>query len=297
MTDRVIDLAETPARISVCLDQLVIDPADGPSVSVPLEDLAVLVVSHSQVSYTQAVLCGLVKVGAAFVVCDPRHLPVGMLLPIDAHYVQAERFALQARASLPLRKRLWQQIVRAKVAAQARLLACLYGDDCGLSALAPRVRSGDPDNIEAQASRRYWRALFADSAFRRRREGEDQNSHLNYAYAVVRAVVARAICATGLHPSLALHHHNRYDSFCLADDLMEPLRPLADRAVCDLLRTQEQGIPPLDREAKAALLASLVGHVMLEGQQRTLFDACKRMADSLVAVFSRERRSLILPEV
>ena len=136
---------------------------------------------------------------------------------------------------MPVCKRLWRQIVRAKIKAQAALLVELRGTDFGLGALVLRVRSGDPSNVEARAARRYWPHVFADLDFRRHRENEDQNILLNYGYAVLRAIIARAICAAGLHPSLGIHHHNRYNAFCLADDLMEPFRPAVDHAVAEYM--------------------------------------------------------------
>jgi len=221
MTERMIDLGDEPARLRVHLDQLVIERGKDERSSVPLEEVGVVVVSHPQVSFTHAVLAGIAGRNAAFVVCDDRHMPVGMVLPLQSHHLQSERFSRQAVTALPVRKRLWQQLVKAKVTAQGRVLDELRGTDHGLCALASRVRSGDPDNIEGTASRRYWPYLFADPAFRRDRDADDQNRHLNYGYAVLRAIVARAICAAGLHPSLGLHHHNRYDTFPLASDVME----------------------------------------------------------------------------
>ena len=295
MTDRILDLSESAARLSVRDGLLTVAREGQEAATIPLGDLAVLVVSHPQVSYTHAVLAGLVAQGGAFVTCDERHLPVGMLLPVDAHYVQAERFAIQARASLPMRKRLWRQIVRAKVRAQGNLLAELHGDDYGLTALAVETLSGDPSNIEAQASRRYWPALFANADWRRNREAEDQNRHLNYGYAILRAIVARAICAAGLHPSLGLHHHNRYNSFCLADDFMEPLRPLVDRAVVEIVRTAGPEAA-LDRRTKAALLQAVTGRHEIQGDKRTVFEIASMMASSLVAVLEKREKRLVFPE-
>jgi CRISPR-associated protein Cas1 len=295
MTDRILDLSELAARLSVRDGLLVVAREGQDPLTIPLADVGVLLVSHPQVSYTHAVLAGLVAQGGAFVTCDERHLPVGMLLPVDAHYVQTERFALQARASLPTRKRLWRQVVRAKVRAQGNLLAELHGDDLGLLALAQETRSGDSSNVEAQASRRYWPALFADAAWRRNREAEDQNRFLNYGYAVLRAIVARAVCAAGLHPSLGLHHHNRYNSFCLADDLMEPLRPIVDRAVYHLVKAEGPDVP-LGPRTKAALLQAVTARLQIQGHQRSVFDVAYIMASSLVAVLEKREKRLILPE-
>ncbi len=296
MTNRILDFSEKAVRLSVRLDNLRIRQDEEPEVMIPLADIAVAVVSHPQVTYTQAVLAGLAAAGGAFVACDERHLPVAMLLPIEAHYVQAERFVRQAQASVPTQKRLWKQIVRAKLRAQARVLNELYSMDAGIPALISRVRSGDPANVEAQASRRYWPKLFNNPNFRRRREGEDLNRHLNYGYAVLRAMVARAVCAVGLHPSLGLHHHNRYNAFCLADDLMEPFRPLVDGAVARMAR-EEGGLVPLDRETKQELIEALTGRHTIEGESRTLFDILGRTASSLAAVYLEGEREISLPEI
>jgi len=296
MTERILDVAQDSARLRVDCRRLVIEQNDKAVAKVPLGEVAALVVSHPKVTYTQAVLSGLVEHGGALVVCDRRHLPVGMLLPIEAHYVQAERFALQARAAKPRCKRLWQQIVNAKVAAQGRLLARLHGDDRGLLALARTVRSGDPTNVEAQASRRYWPALFNDPEFRRDPTRDDQNRFLNYGYAVLRAVVARAICAVGLHPSLGIHHHNRYNAFCLADDVMEPFRPLVDERVCEIVTVQGPQAP-LDPTTKQTLLGICTARLALEGESRSLFDTLARTASSLVAALRDGSQKLALPEV
>jgi CRISPR-associated protein Cas1 len=296
MINHVVDLSERPARLRVRYNQLVIERENEPDASVPLAELAVLIVAHPQVRYTQAVLAGLSAAGGVFVACDEHHLPVGILLPLVGHHLQSERFAAQARAPLPLRKRLWRQIVRAKILAQARLLTLLRRADHGLPTLATQVRSGDPANVEAQASRRYWTALFANAGFRRDRDAEDQNRLLNYGYGVLRAVVARAICAAGLHPSLGLHHHNRYNAFCLADDLMEPFRPLVDRAV---VRVVEQFGPrvELGPECKRQMLCAVTSKCRVGDEQRTLFDALAQTAASLAGAYLGEQRRLKLPEI
>jgi CRISPR-associated protein Cas1 len=296
MTDRIIDLSDAPARLSVRQSQLVIERHDHAEVTMPIAEIAVLIVAHRQVVYTHAVLAGLAGAGGAFITCDEHHMPIGMMLPITGHHLQTERFGQQAQASLPSKKRVWQQLVQAKVSVQGRLLKELHGNDHGLLALADKVRSGDPDNIEAVASHRYWPALFADPTFRRDREATDQNALLNYGYAVLRAAVARAICAAGLHPSLGVHHHNRYDAFCLADDLIEPFRPIVDRAVAQYV--WEKGAPPsLDKQAKARILAALTGRSMLDGESRTLFDIAAHTAVSLSRVYAGQAKELALPHL
>lgn len=295
MPDRILDIADEPAALSVRYDQLVIARKDQADTTIPLADLAVIVVSNPCVSYTHAVLAGLAERGGVLIICDDKHTPCALMLPLSGHHLQAERFDRQAHASLPIRKRLWRQIVVAKVRAQGRLLARLHGADHGLLDLARQVRSGDPGNVEAQAARRYWTSLFGE-AFRRDWSAEDQNRNLNYGYAVLRAVVARAICAAGLHPSIGLHHHNRYDAFCLASDLTEPFRPIVDEAVFRWVA--EHGTDaPFDKSAKTHLLTALTGRYNLNGEWRTLFDVLARTAASLAGVFDGTRKELELPEV
>jgi CRISPR-associated protein Cas1 len=332
MTNRILDFSESPARLRVRVAQLIIQRDNVPDATIPLADLAVILVAHPQVTYSQAVLAGLATAGGVFVACDGRNLPVGMMLPLVAHYAQAQRFAAQAHAATPVRKRLWQQLVRAKILAQAALLTELHGDDFGLRALVGRVRSGDPSNVEARAAKRYWRHWLNGAggqwsgargqkaenpksaapnlrplpspapnppppgkAFRRDPDGEWPNALLNYGYAVLRAIVARAICAAGLHPSLGIHHHNRSNAFCLADDLIEPFRPTVDRAVAEYISfhpaTQE-----LTAAAKQQIIAELTGRYMHDGQQRTLFDVAARLAASLADVYLGNDAKLELPD-
>ncbi len=293
MTNRIIDFSELPARLRVRLKQLVVQQKDTPDVSMPLADLAVVIVSHPQVSYTQAVLSGLAEAGGSFVACNRQCLPVGMFLPLVGHHSQTGRFAAQATAALPVKKRLWRQIVRAKIDAQAETLRQLYGADHGIAALGNIVQSGDPKNVEARAARKYWPLLFADLDFRRHRENEDQNLLLNYGYAVLRAIVARAICAAGLHPSLGVHHHNHMNAFCLADDLMEPLRPLVDRSVVEYMATHDD-FDHLERAAKHHLLSDLTGRYLVGGEHRTLFDVAARAACSLAEVYLGNAKRLDL---
>ncbi len=264
--------------------------------TIPLEDIAVVIASHPQISYTQAVLAGLAAAGGIFVACNEKHLPIAMLLPLESHSTQTERFARQAEMPLPLKKRLWQQIIRSKLRAQARLLAERTGQDWGLGVLASQVRSGDPKNLEARAARIYWKALFNGEEFRRDFEAEGVNACLNYGYAVVRAIVARALCGAGLHPGLGLHHHNRYNPFCLADDLMEPFRPIVDRVVANLRDARGSGVP-LDKESKKALLEGLLARFTCENESRTLFDWVGRSAASLTATVETGERELFIPRI
>jgi CRISPR-associated protein Cas1 len=230
---------------------------------------------------------------------DHNYLPVAMTLPLQAHSLQTERLAAQAELKPVIRKRLWTQIVQAKIRAQGSLLKELHGSDSGLIATAARVRSGDPDNIEAQTARRYWGLIFGDAKFRRGADplesGPDQNRHLDYGYTVLRASVARAICATGLHPSIGLRHHNRYDPFCLAADLMEPFRPLIDRRVATWIVPNSPSAP-LDAIAKKYLIEGVTMRYWVNREERVLSDILFRVAGSLAAVLGGNEEKLDLPE-
>lgn len=313
MNERILDLSECPSRLSVRNGLLVIDfnpsaaaapegrdPQSGlraravQEQTVPLADIAVVIAAHPQISFTQAVLAGVAEAGGIFIAYNDKRMPCAMLLPLRNHSTQTERFRAQADLPLPNRKRLWQQLVKAKILAQARLLKERTEQDWGLEMLAAGVRSGDPQNLEARAARIYWKNLFGEDDFRRNPEGEGLNPILNYGYAVLRAICARALCAAGLHPSLGIHHHNRYDAFCLADDLMEPFRPVVDR-VAAALRDARGAEPELDRETKRAVLEALLARFTANGESRTLFDWVNRTAQSLAAAIENGEKTLEIP--
>lgn len=279
MIDRIVEVA-VPARLSVKDAQLVLAFDDMGEVSTPLSEVAVLLLAHPRVTLTQAVLSRIADAGGSVITIDGNFLPASMLLPVQAHFIQTERFARQIELGLPARKRLWKWIVCAKVTAQGKLLKEIYGLDGGLIPMAARVRSGDPTNIESQAARRYWPMIFDNPKFRRGSEGPDQNQHLDYGYAVLRAAVARALCAAGLHPSIGLRHRNRYDTFCLASDVMEPFRPLIDRRVAEWIQDHDP-TERLDSTAKHWLLGVLTARYLVDGEQRSLFDILSRTANSL----------------
>lgn len=305
MANRILDFASSPGHLRVEYDQLLFErdsasqqPAEGrrqTRVATPLSDVAVVAVVQPQITCTVAALAAILRHGGAVIVSDRDHLPIGMMLPLVGHSTQAERFAAQAAVPTPRRKRLWQEIVRAKIRMQAATLEALHGTDGGLRDLAAQVRSGDPTNVEATAAQRYWPLLFDDPTFRRRRDAPDANRLLNYGYAVLRALVGRAICAAGLHPSLGIHHHNRYDAYALAADLMEPLRPIVDDAVVQVCCTfgPHTAITP---GVKRALIEPLLGLYRANGEARTLFDWCGRLASGLAAVYMRESSRLEIPE-
>ena len=295
MTDRVLEVADSPARIHVALESLQVDQPGRDPIRVPLEDLGVLVLSHPQAQVTSAALQAITMAGGAVLVCDAKHQPAGLLLPLQGHFIQAERMARQAQAPLPLKKRLWQQIIKAKVAAQAALLQQVRGKDEGLGILARQIRSGDVGNLEAQAARRYWKALFGDAGFKRDREAPDENRFLNYGYAVLRAQVARSLCASGLHPALGLQHHNRYSAFPLADDLMEPYRPFVDAVAVKLLESHDAEAEMV-REIRAELLGVLHMRVSLGGESLRLSHAVLKSAQSLASALTGKARTLQFPD-
>lgn len=276
-TNHLLDLAERRAVLKLDQGCLLVESDQQQAARIPLLEVAVIVLSHPQASCTRPALSGLCAAGGVLIVCDDRRLPVGMMLPLNGYHQPARRWAAQAEAAKPIRKRLWQQIVSAKVRAQGRLLADVVGNDCGLLALAARIRSGDPENIEAQAARSYWQLLFNDLEFTRNFAADDQNRYLNYGYAILRAIVARAICAAGLHPGLGIHHHHRDNPFCLADDLIEPFRPLVDRAVLDAVG-QFGTDSAMTSQLKQCLIEPLLGTFDVEGERRTLFDLAARLA-------------------
>lgn len=296
---RVIEISSAPTRLSVKHKQLVLEIAEREPVRVPLEDLGVLIVDQPETRFTHNALVGLAEAGATVALCGADHLPAALLLPLDGHGRQAERFRRQADANAPVKKRLWQALIAAKISQQAIVLLAAKGRDDGLPRLAGQVRSGDPDNLEAQAAQRYWPALLGRD-FRRDRFGAPPNGLLNYGYAVLRAACARTLVGAGLHPSLGIFHERRDNPFCLADDLIEPFRPYVDWVVHGLLQTGHGG--EVDRDGKRALLCLFAERVDLGGRAVPLMLAIERAAQGLAAALAGDEISeagnagrLILP--
>lgn len=279
------------------------DPDHRPTPAIPCEDIGVLLVDHPAVTYSHGALTTLLEHDAAVVLCGRNHLPIGLLLPIAEHSQVVWRVQAQINVPKPVRKRLWQQIIRAKIRAQAANLLPDTLTRTKLLGLARNVRSGDPDNLEAQAARAYWPAwlqtIHAEAAgraavpdFRRDADGPAPNNLLNYGYAVLRAAVARALVCAGLFPALGLKHSNRSNAFCLADDLVEPLRPMVDAAVSGLAR---QGVLELGPDSKKALLGLLASDVELAGQTGPLMVALHRFAASLAKCLDGDAEELEIP--
>lgn len=291
MIKRTIDISEGPTHLSIEHDQLILTRDRQEIARAPCEDIGVLLVDHHSTTYTHAVFTRLAASGACVVVCGANHLPAAVVLPMEANELTARRIRAQAVAARPLRKRLWRQIVRRKVRAQAENLPAGHPVRTRLLEMARLVKSGDPSNVEGQAARFYWPAMMGPE-FRRDPEGLPPNNLLNYGYMVMRAAVARALVAAGLHPSFGLQHQHRNNTFALADDLVEVLRPRVDAAVLELM-LNESGF--IDRPAKQKLLGLLAEEVRVADQFGPLMVQLHRVAASLVRCYDREQDRLDLP--
>jgi len=293
MIKRTIEISREPAHVAVRLEQLLLTRNGDTVASIPCEDIGVLVVDHPAATYTHGALAQLARSSAVLVVCGRDHLPAAVLLPLAGHSEVVWRLWDQLRVRKPLRKQLWKQLVRAKIRAQARNLPPDCPAQSKLLDYSRFVRSGDPTNIEAQAARVYWDNWLPEEPFSRHADDHALNGLLNYGYAIVRAALARAIVAAGLLPTLGLSHRNRGNAFCLADDLIEPLRPLVDLRARELYR---RGCVELTQEAKAHLLEILAAPVRMGKQSGPLMVNLHRMVASLLACFRGEACLLEIPE-
>ena len=265
-------------------------------VTKPIEDIGVVVLDHKQITITSGALEALLENNCAIITCDSKSMPIGLMLPLYGNTTQNERFRQQLDASLPLMKQLWQQTIKAKIENQAVVLK-EYSDvetKC-MNVWAADVKSGDSNNLEARAAAYYWKNLFQIEGFTRDRDGIPPNNLLNYGYAILRAVVARGV-VSGLLPTLGIHHHNRYNAYCLADDVMEPYRPYVDRLVCGMIK---QGVDytELTKELKAQLLTIPVLETHIAGKRSPLMVAVGQTTASLYKCFSGELRKISYPEM
>ncbi len=295
-----------PAYLSLKLKQMVVKlPQKGDEErdeneltrTVPIEDIGVVILDHKQITVTQALISALLDNNCALITCDSRQLPVGLMLPLAGNTVQNERFRLQLDASLPLKKQLWQQTIEAKIKNQAAMLKYTTGEiHNNMLKWSESVKSGDTGNMEARAAVYYWKTVFPDNPyFVRDHEGEGTNALLNYGYAILRAIVARALVASGLLPTLGIHHHNRYNAYCLADDIMEPYRPYVDKIVVDILSEDPEA--EVITAVKIKLLNIPVTEVLIGGKRSPLMVAVSHTTSSLVKCFRGESRRLIYPEM
>ncbi|MGM9817751.1 MAG: type II CRISPR-associated endonuclease Cas1 [Paludibacteraceae bacterium] len=266
--------------------------------TIPIEDIGVVVLDNRQITITQGLAEALLENNCAIITCDSAHLPVGLMLPLCGNTTQSERFRAQIDASLPLKKQLWQQTVQCKIRNQAAVLQNTRNAIVkNMLVWAGDVKSGDSDNLEGRAAAYYWRNLFPDIlGFTRDREGVPPNNLLNYGYAILRAVVARALVGSGLLPTLGIHHHNRYNAYCLADDIMEPYRPYVDALVCRLVAdghvTEELSV-----ELKRELLQIPTLDVVINGKRSPLMIAVSTTTASLQKCYAGEIRKIVYPSI
>ena len=294
---------ETPCHLKCRNDQFVANYEhikgyeNLPEKIVPIEDIGMLVLEHQQITISHYLLDKLVENNVAVITCNTTHHPSGMLLPLEGNTTQSERFRAQIEATEPLKKQLWQQTVKAKIKNQASVFAKWDIKNNVLNNLSQSVKSGDTDNNEAKAAAYYWSHLFPDAwQFFRKREGPPPNNLLNYGYAILRATVARAIVGAGLLPTLGIFHRNRYNAYCLADDIMEPYRPFVDMIVRGII-DETSAVETLTQEFKVKLLKLPITDVLIDDCTSPLMIATQRTAASLAKCYMGEQRKILYPEM
>ena len=267
-------------------------------ISRPIEDIGLVVLDNTQITITSGLLEALLENKCSVITCDSKSMPVGLMLPLSGNTLQNERFREQLDASLPLKKQLWQQTIKSKIQNQHAVLEnCLQDKFRCMQVWAEDVKSGDTDNMEARAAAFYWKTLFGHiSGFTRDKDGVCPNNLLNYGYAILRAVIARALVSSGLLPTLGIHHHNRYNAYCLADDIMEPYRPYVDNLVFRLVKEYGNSVE-LIKEIKAELLTIPTLDVIIGGKRSPLMIAASLTTSSLYKCFSGELRKILYPEM
>ena len=263
---------------------------------VPVEDIGVMILDHKQITITQGAMGALLDNNVAVITCDDHRMPSGLMLPLAGNTTQTERFRHQIEASLPLKKQLWQQTIQAKILNQSTVLYRQRDLECGnMEAWAKQVKSGDADNLEGRAAAFYWQSLFGNiKGFHRDREGIPPNNLLNYGYAILRAVVARSLVGSGLLPTMGIHHHNRYNAYCLADDIMEPYRPYVDQLVAEIVDSGVD-ISKLTNEIKSKLLSIPILDVVINGRRSPLMIGVGMTTASLYKCYSGEIRKIAYP--
>lgn len=294
MIGRIVEVADDRRHLFLHRGFMVVQDTDGERKElgqIPLDDIAAVIANAHGLSYTNNLLVALAERGAPFVLCAANHNAVGMLLPIDGNFEQSRRIEAQIAASQPMHKRLWAAVVRAKLEQQAAALEAAGAPTAPLTALARKVKSGDPENMEAQGARRYWGLLFGES-FRRDQDGGGLNALLNYGYTVLRSATARAVIAAGLHPSIGLHHSNDNNAMRLVDDLMEPFRPVIDLKVWQLWRNGERHVTP---QAKRALVRTLYDDMQSDIGATPVMVCMQKLATSIAQVYLGQRDKPDLP--
>lgn len=266
--------------------------------TIPIEDIGVVVLDNKRITITSGVMEALLENNCAVITCNQKSMPVGLLLPLCGNATQNERFRSQIDASLPLRKQLWQQTIKQKILNQEYVLRDNTDKETNcMRVWSNDVRSGDPDNLEARAAAYYWKNLFNDCLnFVRDRDGSPPNNLLNYGYAILRAIIARSLVGSGLLPTLGIHHHNRYNAYCLADDIMEPYRPYVDQLVLDIIHNNNE-ISEITREIKLQLLSIPTLDVVINGKRSPLMIAAQQTSASLAKCFAGESKRISYPEM
>ena len=285
---------ENPARLSLKLAQMVVELQDVTR-TLPIEDIGVVILDHKQITITHALIDALLANNVAIVTSNDKHLPVGLMLPLDGNTLQSERFRAQIDASEPLKKQMWQQTIVAKILGQAHVLGTQLIKHNNMLKWAKDVRSGDTENMEARAAAFYWRNMFEKDAFIRDPQGLPPNNLLNYGYSIVRAMMARALVGAGLLPTLGIHHHSRYDAYCLADDIMEPYRPFVDMKVLEMWK-KGNITNDISSEQKRELLGVTTMDVSISGHPSPMMLAIQTSAQSVQQCFSGEARKIIYPD-
>ena len=266
--------------------------------TIPIEDIGVVILDNRRITITSGVMEALLENNCAVITCNQKSMPVGLLLPLCGNTTQNERFRSQIDASLPLRKQLWQQTIKQKILNQEYVLRTNTDKETNcMRVWSNDVRSGDPDNLEARAAAYYWKNLFINYPnFVRDREGTPPNNLLNYGYAILRAIIARALVGSGLLPTLGIHHHNRYNAYCLADDIMEPYRPYIDQLVLDIIQCNSE-ISDITRDLKMQLLGIPMLDVVINGKRSPLMIAAQQTTASLARCFAGENKRISYPEM
>jgi CRISPR-associated protein Cas1 len=287
----------TPAYLKTLNEQLVFESHEtGETKSMPIEDIGILIVDHQQITISQALIARLLANNVAFVTCDHTHHPTGLLLNLDGNTLQSQKFQEQIEASVPLKKQLWQQTVAAKLSNQAAMLESIRIPARNIRNWADEVKSGDSGNHEAIAAAYYWKKLFPDFLeFRRERYGPPPNNLLNYGYAILRAVVARSLVGSGLLPTFGIFHRNQYNSYCLADDIMEPYRPFVDKVVVGIVRMNGKFLE-LTPSMKRDLLGVPAIDVKINEEKSPLMVAVQKTTASLAKCFAGKQRKILYPE-
>jgi len=295
MIKRIIDISE-PAYIHLMNKQLLIDKDNETVGSIPIEDLGVVVLENPQIVMTQAAIIACQKNNVAVVFCDEKHLPYSLLLPVsDAHTLHNKILRQQVEMTKSTKKRLWQQIVVHKIQQQTKTLERASKNIVQLQRLSSKVKSGDPENIEAQAAKKYWNLLFGVE-FRRNVNEPGVNSLLNYGYAIIRAMIARAIVGSGLHPSIGVFHQNQYNGLCLADDLMEPFRPWIDWLVFNFVMKNNNDDIQINQQTKTMFFQLLGELVLYKKKKMPLMVACHYLLSDFKKAFDESRYKLNYPE-